>query len=1021
MKKFTSLQAEKRSAFRLFGFSLMLCLFANALKAQTPSAGIVNVSVFPVNCEQDCNTRFCISFENAEFSNAQCDIDVRFDNLFVCDAQEFNVVNPQNQVNGTFLVAADGTWTYCFTGTKDQENSTFVITVRDNQTQNIVFSSTFVHKQNATLNGQTNLIDLIANGVLPPASTAASIKQNLEINGTLLINTDYTFANNSVLRMGADAKIIVDSDASLFINKAFFHTCGDKWEGIEVTSDALLNMSQTVINNAQKAVSSLNNSSVRLVKNSFSNCDIGIQLGDQLSNNVNNLLVANAFIGTGTEIGIKLFNIDNQVQIGSIVGIFARFLASYTNLKKGIEITGGGSVEVFDNIFEDIKEIGIDAKGGPNAILRVSVLNPFIDKCTSTIFKFSNVKNGIVCKNTLLSVFDYTFEDVKQNAIDIDDSGARLSGSIVIRRNLIYANENGIRVILGINRGEIDDNCIVKEVNTASGTAIQMIGDPLVSNGGWDIQKNNINVFEGVSAIRLSNAKFITMSQNDITHTSLSSAVAILGGEHNRLTCNLISNAYVGIDYRGCPSGRIECNQITNSAHAMYYWFASDQTKTLGNMLHGTQSDLRYRTNALTRPEKHAGNQFDAPSHKAVHEGPASIIPSSKYFVNSGTIGIFLPQTIVSPVQWFKDESSNGSYFCEINNCTLPPWNFKSNSIGDRSFEDDELELAIKNNSLVFTSAANAGMNWTLKQHLYKRLLEASAIPQSFTAFYNNHKQGSIGKLYDLRVAVVDAQTLSNAQQTIINSRLTTVAELRSRVNALKLFKEVNGKPTLEVDEAILSDYFNLSKRIGEELKVAGAINKTQQAVFDANIDNFIAQNAQVSFSDGTAATSARLVNDMYFRYLQNDKVLHPFAIDQLSYIAFQCPSVGGDAVYAARALLSRANLNYEYDDEPCVANPNEPIGGKQISNNIPNSSETIAYPNPAQELVNIQRNIENLSLEANVTLSDLTGRTLVQENVDNYIRDFNLNTENLHSGMYLIHIKYQNGKSESLKINIIK
>jgi hypothetical protein len=1020
---FASRKTVGFSAFRLFGFSLLFCLLTNASLAQ-PSLGTMNISVVPLHCDQDCNIRFCISFELAEFTNGQCNVDVTFDNLDICDPQEYSIIDAQH-LNGTFEALPDGAASsYCFIGTQTQSSITFHVTVRDEDVNGLIlFESDILFKKNATLFGDNRISDLVANGILPTAANAVTARQNIDINGSLIIDEDYIF-NNSILRMGADAEIIVSSNVFFVINNSLIHTCDEKWNGIIVETNGFLGMERNTVNNAKTAVLAKNNSSAVMFINKFLNNDIGIQLGESANisgvNNINNILKGNSFSGAGEEIGIKLLGVDNLVKIESIITPSSAYYAAYTNLEKGIEITGGGSVEVSDNIFEDMKEIGIDAKGGPEAMLRVSVTLPPTNNCGQNTYKFKNVKNGIVCKNTLLSVFDYTFEDVKDNAIDIDDSGIRLSGYIVIEKNLIFANKHGIKVILGPSRGEIRDNCIITEVSS-TGIGIQMIGNPLVSNGGWQIKKNDINTFDGVFALKLSNAKYMYVGQNNIDHNKTSPAISVLGGEYNPIYCNYIDNAFLGIDYRGCPESDVECNQITNSTNGIYYWFASDQTRTLGNMLHGSQSDLRYRTNALTRTEKHAGNQFDAPSRKAAHDGPSSIIPSSKYFVNSGTMGSFLPQTVSASVQWFKDESSSSSYFCEINNCTLPPWSLKSNNSGSRSFEDDELELAIKNNSLVFTSAANAGMNWTLKQHLYKRLSAATAIPQSFSAFYNSHKQGSIGKLYDLRIAVENAQTLSSAEQTIVDNKLATVEQLRSNVNTLKLFKEVNGKPTLEIDQAVLPIYFNLSKQIGEELKVVGAINKTQQAAFDANIDNFIAQNGEVSFSDGAAATNARLVNSMYFRYLKNDKLLHPFAIEQLGYIAYQCPSVGGDAVYAARALLSRANLNYEYDDEPCVAATNEPIGGKQMANSTLNANETLAYPNPAQELVNIHRNIDNLSFEATATLSDLTGRALIQENIESYIRDFNLNTENLHSGMYLIHIKYQNGKSESLKINIIK
>jgi len=110
--------------------------------------------------------------------------------------------------------------------------------------------------------------------------------------------------------------------------------------------------------------------------------------------------------------------------------------------------------------------------------------------------------------------------------------------------------------------------------------------------------------------------------------------------------------------------------------------------------------------------------------------------------------------------------------------------------------------------------------------------------------------------------------------------------------------------------------------------------------------DNVKAVNAGLATSE-LIETNQKQVNEVYLATIAKDADgFTPGQVAELFAIADQCPMMGGNAVYRARALYSLIDEEQAYDDEAlCLAHG---IIVKSLVNAVPNAVSVI--PNPASD-----------------------------------------------------------------------
>ena len=80
------------------------------------------------------------------------------------------------------------------------------------------------------------------------------------------------------------------------------------------------------------------------------------------------------------------------------------------------------------------------------------------------------------------------------------------------------------------------------------------------------------------------------------------------------------------------------------------------------------------------------------------------------------------------------------------------------------------------------------------------------------------------------------------------------------------------------------------------------------------------------------------------------------------------------------------------------------------------NSLNTFVYPNPTQDIVNINADASGI---ADLTISDLTGKTVRQGQITLNNGKSTVNVSDLENGLYIFNIRLESG--ETSKFNIIK
>jgi len=129
------------------------------------------------------------------------------------------------------------------------------------------------------------------------------------------------------------------------------------------------------------------------------------------------------------------------------------------------------------------------------------------------------------------------------------------------------------------------------------------------------------------------------------------------------------------------------------------------------------------------------------------------------------------------------------------------------------------------------------------------------------------------------------------------------------------------------------------------------------------------------------------------------------YQIDQLEYIALQCPISGGKAVFRARARYNQYNPDMEYDDRTtCSAQGiyrNETI--LPVVNNKTSISAFIK-PNPASTKATLVYDLEKTA-KAVFTISDLTGRVLFTTSLNEKNNEFTFSINTIPDGLYIYKI----------------
>jgi hypothetical protein len=150
-----------------------------------------------------------------------------------------------------------------------------------------------------------------------------------------------------------------------------------------------------------------------------------------------------------------------------------------------------------------------------------------------------------------------------------------------------------------------------------------------------------------------------------------------------------------------------------------------------------------------------------------------------------------------------------------------------------------------------------------------------------------------------------------------------------------------------------------------------------------------------------------KFVNNVYLNYVVKGETPSSDLIGQLYEIANLTPSIGGEAVHIARAIL-----NYE----PTTRNKQD----FDIPAKLTLNDNVQWYPNPANDILNIA-SVETFVTGSKIELYDITGRMVLSSTIGTESNIANVNLKEIKQGLYLCVIKNGEEIISSSKISVLK
>ena len=173
------------------------------------------------------------------------------------------------------------------------------------------------------------------------------------------------------------------------------------------------------------------------------------------------------------------------------------------------------------------------------------------------------------------------------------------------------------------------------------------------------------------------------------------------------------------------------------------------------------------------------------------------------------------------------------------------------------------------------------------------------------------------------------------------------------------------------------------------------------------------------SFLNNLIEQNLKDVLTVYLNYVFDDGIEDLSSQEALlTSIAYQCPLAGGDGVHIARALYVELYPEAVFNDDAVC---NADAGSRQaqrdliLAGNNFYLTNTLVYPNPSNGIINVATGRKMVNF---ISIKDLAGRNVLSPK---QLSNQTIDCSSLEKGLYLLEIGYQNSKSETFKINLVK
>ncbi|MCB9184389.1 MAG: hypothetical protein H6591_10755 [Flavobacteriales bacterium] len=815
------------------------------------------------------------------------------------------------------------------------------------------------------------------------SNLASSISGTVSIEGQFIVDTDFAF-QNAQLMMNPGAEIVVQPSVTLLIENSTVSSCrGVMWKSITVQHDGVLKIRQSYINEGEDAVRALEGSSIVIDGNQFRNNRVAVQVPNQSTAPVYAVslyAVNNTFYSAGTmpapypgqltavgAQGYAAFDIDRiTLDLTAAPNLIHSLSNGIVALQCDLTITQATFLHIQpDSAYEHYANGSAIYARGPKS-WRTLKQTGFGTEATAAP-SFDDCHWGIYTEYMNVYSMDNFMNDVG-TAYRVDRSGYK---EVEIHDNRLDTRRDGIVLVMndGAAHVLVEHNDITFARNLPPGQYTKgyygiRVNEANTLNPDSRIQNNSIRYRQGASTayggIGLVSARAYLVANNGLHMTDNSSnrvGVHLSGCKEPKVICNDIHGATNGYPELGQASVRsfggtaplISCNRMDRTTNGMLFsgWTAAE---VRGNEFNNHKCSLHLEQNAVIGPQDHRGNLWLQPAQVwgAWCETQAGAVQSVITYDPGQPSNV--PSSYLPPT-WF-DPQAGPTFDCYegIGECV----GYKERCAGCAN----EIYRAVADSSLE-NGAYTDETRWSLKGDLYEFLKADSTMLEDpvMQAFYSAVQSTVIAALKEVdedRIALFDIDS------TIVLQLQQNREQLIVLQGELKLaLVDLSAPDLTEAQKSFqLGAIQGLQQSIGELIAFntqAMALAADSRVLSAEEVKN---TNTMLGVTELTESNS-KTVYEIYLSTVAKD--VEEFTTQQtqdLFSVANQCPLLGGDAVFTARALYYLIDPEQEFDDPAlCLQEglvtkslKEEPKKGCSIVPNPAGSAATLVLSSPLDD-----------------------------------------------------------------------
>ena len=938
-----------------------------------------------------------------------------------------------------------------------QPNTTYYVIVFDSLGGSDTAAASIICNASAQCcypSGFTNGVDYDFSNITArslPFTTIQTTNENIVINGTFTVDTNFTFNHCTKIIMGPGAVINVLTGKTLTLNDSHIYSCDQMSQGIVAQTGSYVNLIVSTIEDAQYGVLMREDATLVSDHTNFVNDYIGIKMKKTPGAtsfsliNVNTTFRNTSFDCTRNLVGPysgqlpipkdhPYAGIDaDSVLFLNVVSVSGDL--HFRNLNYGVHAVRT-NLSVTKAKFENIQ--GYDTYPAPKSERGVAVYcNGYGSSMALTqegkdnpvTPDFVNCNIAVLGKGVDMTSFNNNIVNCDQGIVSLFGTGK----AIKIDSNKIDCNKVGIYLVLndGSSQMEILQNDISIGVR-----ALDLKGKP--SNGfgilshemnGYNsdvkITDNDITLHQFAKAgIRLNGVEIYHVLGNQINilnnvNTSMN-GIELWRSNESELSCNNVfgtrisldsSQADIGISVQDSKSNIIGCNKLTHTAKGMQF--------------KGSCGDPNYQTNIRVNEFGHhaIGLFYTASADVDGQYNKGNLWYDSLYQIgayNLNTLGAnnmqyFYDQsgdpknhpTVIIPTGWFQ---FNGGPDDEC----LPQECATYQNRETYSIANFERLIRIAKDSML-TSEFDERARWEAKLALYEYLLnypvnlDTSSV---LAEFYQAMAGSAIQQLANLHleedsmlvnISYLTSTVQSNAMDIYVKTMQVKALDEKLADSTWKQEEIDSLKDMKQSLVSIIQSMISFNQIAVQAVKDA----KNSQVDLLSNINNSV--NAQEVYE-----VNETQVNDIYYASAapgDGDSILNYEA--SLLSIAQLCPLSDGPAVYHARALYSFIDPDQDYDaDITCIQN------GYYFRLQHSINGKSSVYPNPTTGEVTLVCYVPS---DSRIEVSDMCGKIIYSEMLNFNTDSHALKLSGFENGIYTYRIINQNLLFDAGKIIINK